>query len=95
MNYIKTHLPSASITVQSLVIKKGKPDIRSFEVHTAQQGDDKVFFFDKTMRDLTRLRFSLEEGCLITDDSGVYSCTGVGQLGGKRHFAIAYARRIA
>lgn len=90
-----SHMPSTKITIQSLAIKKGKPDVRSFDVHTVQHGDDKVFFFDKTMRDLTRHNFTLGKGCTITDETGVYFCTDVGHAGGKSHYAIAYASRIA
>ena len=90
-----TQVPSTKVTIQSLVIKKGKPDTRSFKVQAIQQGDDKVFLFEKTMRDLTRLNFSLGKGCTITDDTGVYFCTNVGHAGGKSHYAVAYARRIA
>ena len=89
-----SHMPITKVTIQSPVIKKGKPDIRSFEVQTVQHGDDKFFLFDKSMRDLTRLRFSLEKGCTITDETGIYSCTNVGQAGGKFHFAVAYTKRI-
>ncbi len=86
---------SMDVTVQSLVLKKGKPDIRTFNVQTAQLGKDRIFFFAQTKRDLTRLRFSLEKGCLFTDETGTYTCTDVCQAPGKSHYTLAVARREA
>lgn len=86
---------STNITVQTLEIKKGKPDVRSFEVQAFHTESDSLFLFKKTMRDLTRLRFALSKGCTITDESGKYICTEVYQVPGKSHYAVAVARRTA
>ena len=95
MNTLLQKATPANVTVQTLDIKKGKPDVRSFTVKTMKSGDDTIFLFNKTMRDFRRLRFKLSEGCIITDDTGKYTCTEIVQVPGKSHFAVAVAHRVA
>ncbi len=82
------------VTIESLTLKKGKPDVRSFDSQILEMGQNRIYVLDKTSRDLDRMRFNLSCGCILKDDSGIYKCIDV-EYWTNPHVPLIVATRIA
>ena len=60
------------ITIQTLVRKKGKLDVRSFKSQLITIGNTRTYLLDTTKRDLLHTYFTITPGCTITDDGHYY-----------------------
>ena len=60
------------ITIQSLVLKKGKPDIRCFRCQLLELGSKRAYLLSETKRDLLHTHFSLTPNCKVIDGEDVY-----------------------
>ena len=65
-------MDNKTIIIQTNTKKKGRLDQRSFTCQILQFENTKVYVLDKTKNDLTRMRFTLTEGCRIIDDGICY-----------------------
>ena len=61
-----------NITIQTLVLKKGKYDVRSFKSQLITIGNTRTYLLDATKRDLLHTYFTVTPGCTITDDGHYY-----------------------
>ena len=65
------------VTITSTTLKKGKPDVKTFEAHLGIDEGKRTYVLCETKRDVDRMRFDLLPGCTITDESGTYTCNEV------------------
>ena len=82
------------ISIESVQLKKGKPDVRYLKATRIERGDDIVFHLSKTKRELERWRFALEGGCVVTCGDSSYEVTGVHHFGSKSIQVILITRKI-
>ena len=82
------------ISIESVQLKKGKPDIRYLKAPRIERGDDVVFHLSKTKRELYRWRFALEEGCIVTCGDSSYEVIEVHHFGNKSIQVILITNRI-
>ena len=82
------------ISIESVQLKKGKPDIRYLEATRIERGDDVVFHLSKTKRELERWRFALEEGCIVTCGDSSYEVIEVHHFGNKSIQVILITHKI-
>ena len=82
------------ISIESVQLKKGKPDVRYLKATRIERGDDVVFHLSKTKRELDRWRFILEEGCIITYGDSSYEVMEVHHFGNKSIQVILITRKI-
>ena len=82
------------ISIESVQLKKGKPDVRYLRATRIERGDDIVFHLSKTKRELDRWRFALEEGCIVTCDDSSYEVAEVHHFGSKSIQVILITHRI-
>ena len=60
------------IEIQTIALKKGKPDRRKFKCIANDLGDYRTYFLpEETNRTLMRKRFALERGCKIYDGDNI------------------------
>ena len=71
------------ISIESVQLKKGKPDVRYLKATRIERGDDVAFHLSKTKRELERWRFILEEGCIVTCGDSSYEVIEVHHFGSK------------
>ena len=82
------------ISIESVQLKKGKPDVRYLKATRIERGDDVVFHLSKTKRELERWRFALEKGCIVTCGDSSYEVTEIHHFGNKNIQVILITRRI-
>ena len=82
------------ISIESVKLKKGKPDVRFLKATRIERGDDVVFHLSKTKRELERWRFALEEGCIVTCGDSSYEVNEVHHFGNKSIQIILICRII-
>ena len=63
---------SRDITIQTLVRKKGKLDVRSFNSQLITIGNTRTYLLDATKRDLLHKAFTVAPGCQVIDDGHCY-----------------------
>ena len=82
------------ISIESVQLKKGKPDVRFLKATRIERGDDVVFHLSKTKRELERWRFALEEGCIVTCGDSSYEVIEVHHFGSRSIQVILITHEI-
>ena len=81
------------ISIESVQLKKGKPDVRFFLATKIERGEETAFHLSKTKREIYRWRFALEKGCVVTCGDSSYEVTGVHHFGSRSIQVILIIRR--
>lgn len=77
------------ITITTKALKKGKPDIETFNSQLLQMDGQIIFILDEiTKRTLDRKRFTLEPGCKVTYEDMSFICTDVSTTHYPKHPVI-------